>query len=187
PTHGKSFVALQHPQPIDTLKNGGSEFVDFSVVKIGAAGEHAAKKDSGVDGGNLGLEDPFAVLDIQEVGVKAVLVRYAGSHETQGIANAIANFHALFPAALVGDAMSSEAEAGGRDAGDIALIGAVGVAAIFYQAGHGVGLIPKELEGGAFHTFEEFVFVTSEAVLGGVVLKERRSLGRLLWSRLALG
>jgi hypothetical protein len=116
-----------------------------------------------------------------------VLVLHAGSHETQGIANAIANFHALFPTALVGNAMSSEAEASGRDASGITLIGAVSVAAIFNQAGDGVGLVPKELEGGAFDTFEEFIFVTSEAVLGGVVFKERRALGRLLWSRLTLG
>ena len=49
--------------------------------------------------------------------------------------------------------MGCEAEASGRDAGGIALIGAVGVAAIFYQAGDGVGLVPKELEGGALNTF----------------------------------
>jgi hypothetical protein len=82
-----------------------------------------------------------------------MLVLDAGSHETQGIANAIANFHALFPTALVGNAMSSKSKTGGGDAGGIALIGAVGVAAIFYQAGDGVGLVPKELEGGAFNTF----------------------------------
>ena len=80
--------------------------------------------------------------------------------------------------------MSGESETGGCDAGDIALIGAVGVAAIFYQAGGGVGLVPKELEGGAFNTFEEFIFVTSKAVFCGVVLKQWRALGRLLRLRL---
>src|ERR1700736_4655473 len=114
-----------------------------------------------------------------------MLVLYAGSHETQGIANAIANFHALLPAALVGNAMSSESEAGGSDAGSIALIGAVGVAAIFYQAGGGVGLVPEKLEGSALDTFQEFVFFASETIFCGVVLKQRRVLGRLLGNGLA--
>jgi hypothetical protein len=55
------------------------------------------------------------------------------------------------------------------------------VTAIFYQTGDGVGLVPKELEGGAFNTFQEFIFVASKAVLCGVVLKQRGALGRLLW------
>ena len=80
--------------------------------------------------------------------------------------------------------MSSESETSGGDAGDIALIGAVSVAAIFYQAGGGVGLVPKELEGGAFNTFQELIFVTGKAVLGGVVLKKWGTLGRLLRLRL---
>src|ERR1700737_2401428 len=113
-----------------------------------------------------------------------MLVLNAGSHETQGIANAIADFHALFPAALVGNAMSSQSEAGGSDAGSIALIGAVGVTAIFNQAGGRVGFVPKELEAGALDAFQEFVFVTSEAVLCGIVLKQRGPLGGLLWDRL---
>src|ERR1700686_1414991 len=50
PAHGKSLVALQHPQPIDTLKNRGGQLIYFGVVKISAAGEHSAKKDGGVDG-----------------------------------------------------------------------------------------------------------------------------------------
>ena len=79
--------------------------------------------------------------------------------------------------------MSSEAKAGGGDAGGIALIGAVGVAAIFYQAGGGVGFVPKELKGGAFNAFQEFVFFASEAVFCGVVLKQRWALSRLLGSR----
>src|ERR1700693_109759 len=109
-----------------------------------------------------------------------MLMLHPGSHETQGIANAIANFHALLPAALVGNAMSGKSETGGSDAGDIALICAVSVAAIFYQPSSGIGLVPKELEAGAFNTFQEFIFVTSEAVLCRVVLKQRRPLGRLL-------
>src|ERR1700730_1610207 len=115
-----------------------------------------------------------------------MLVLHPGSDETEGIANAIANFHALLPAALIGYAMSSEAEAGGSDAGGVALIGAIGVAAIFYEAGGWVGLVPKELEGGAFNTLQEFVFVASEAVLCWVVLKQRRTLGGLLRNRLTL-
>jgi hypothetical protein len=83
--------------------------------------------------------------------------------------------------------MSSEPKAGGCDAGGIALVGAVSVAAIFYQAGDRVGLVPKELEGGAFNTFEEFVFVTGEAVFGGVVFEQRGTLGWLLGRRLTLG
>src|SRR6202035_5216802 len=97
------------------------------------------------------------------------------------------NFHALFPAALVGNAMSCKAEASGSNAGGVALIGAVSVAAIFNEAGDGVGLVPKELEGGAFNTFEEFIFVPSEAVLGGVVFEQRGTLSRLLRRRLTLG
>jgi hypothetical protein len=179
-------VALEHPKPIDALKNRGGQLVDFSVVKIGAAGEHAAKKDGGVYGGNFRLEDTFAILNVQEVGVKAMLVLDAGSHETQSVANAIAYFHTLFPAALIGNAMSGESKAGGSDAGGIALVGTVGVAAIFNQAGGGVGFVPKELEAGALNAFQKFIFVTSEAVLGGVVLKEWRALRRLLRGRLTL-
>jgi hypothetical protein len=61
------------------------------------------------------------------------------------------------------------------------------VAAIFYQTGYGVGLVPKELEGGAFDAFEEFVFVTGEAVLCGVVFEQRGTLGWLLGDGLTLG
>jgi hypothetical protein len=107
-------------------------------------------------------------------------VLYPGSHETQGIANAIANFHALLPAPLVRDAVSSEPESGGSDAGDIALIGAVGVTAVFHQAGDGVGLIPEELERSAFNAFQEFILIASEAVLCWVILKQWRPLGRRL-------
>ena len=53
PAHRKSAVALQHPKPIDALENGGGQLVYLSVVKIGAASEHAAKKDGGVDGGHF--------------------------------------------------------------------------------------------------------------------------------------
>src|ERR1700732_2925173 len=126
PAHGKSTMALQHPEPIDTLKNRIGQLVYFSVVKIGAAGEHAAKKDGGVDGGNFRLEDAFTILNVQEVSVKPMLVLHPSRHETQGVANAIANFQTLLPAALVGNAMSGKSEAGGGNAGSITLIGAVG-------------------------------------------------------------
>jgi hypothetical protein len=82
--------------------------------------------------------------------------------------------------------MSGEPETGGSDAGGIALIGAVGVATVFYQAGGGVGLVPEKLEAGALYTFEEFIFVTGEAVLCGVILKQWGALGRLLRGGLTL-
>ena len=75
-------MALQHPEPINTLENRVGQLVYFSVVKISAAGEHAAKKDGGVDGGNFRLEDAFAILNVQEVRVKTVLMLHPASHET---------------------------------------------------------------------------------------------------------
>src|ERR1700730_14281033 len=76
--------------------------------------------------------------------------------------------------------MSSEPEAGSRDAGHVALIGAVGVAAIFYQAGGGIGLVPEELKASSFNSFEEFIFVASETVLCRVIFKQWGPLGRRL-------
>ncbi len=170
---------MQHPVPVHALENSGGQLVYFGVVKISAAGQHATKKNGGVYGRDFGLEDAFAILNVEEMRVKAVLVLHPGGHETQGVANAVANFSALLPAALVGNAMGGKAEAGGGDAGGVALVGAVGVAAVFYQASDGIGFVPEKLEAGAFEIFEEFVFVASEAIFCGIVFEEWGALGSL--------
>ncbi len=37
PAHGERLFVLQHPQPIDALKDSRGQLVDFGVVEIGAA------------------------------------------------------------------------------------------------------------------------------------------------------
>src|SRR5450432_1453986 len=112
--------------------------------------------------------------------VETVLMLDAAEHEAQGVADAIANFDALLPPALVGDAMSGESKTGGGDAGGVALVGALGVAAVFDQAGNRIGFVPEELETGSFDVFEKLVFIASETILGGIVFKKRRALGGVL-------
>ncbi len=128
----------------------------------------------------LGLKNSFAVLDIQEMSIETMLVLDAGGDESQGVAHAVANFYSLLPAALVRDAMSGQPKSGGSDTGGIALVRAIGVAAIFDQASGRIGFIPEKLEAGALHIFKEVILLASKPVFGGVVFKERRTLGTLL-------
>ena len=125
------------------------------------------------------MEDALAILNVEKMGVKAVAVFHAGGHEPQGVAHPVANFSALLPAALVGNAMGGEAEAGGGNTGGVALVGAVGVAAVFDQSSDRIGFIPEKLEAGALEIFEELVFVAREAIFGGIVFEEWSALGSL--------
>src|SRR5450432_1231952 len=101
--------------------------------------------------------------------VETVFMLNAAEHEAKGVADAIANFDVLLPTALVGDAMSGESKTGGGNAGGVALVGSLGVAAVFDQTGNGIGFVPEKLEAGALNVFEELVLVASETILGGIV------------------
>jgi hypothetical protein len=115
------------------------------------------------------------------MGIEAVLILDAGGHKSQSVANAVANLDSLLPAPLVRDAVSGQPKSGSCDTGSITLIGPIRMAAVFNQSGGRVSLIPEELEAGALDIFEEVVLFAGETVFGGIVFKERRAFGTLLW------
>src|SRR5579859_5894345 len=145
---------MQQPIPVDALKDPIGKRVDFGIAEVGAAGENAADENGGVDRGNLGLKDALAVLQIEEMAEKAVSLRYARFDKTQSIEHALANTLLVLPAAVVGNTQGRQAETGGGDAGDVARIGASGLAAIFDEAAVGVGFLPEKLKAGTLHLVE---------------------------------
>src|SRR2546422_9286451 len=86
---------------------------------------------------------------------KAVLVRRALQQESQCVAHTLFEFAGLFPAALVSNTKRCQPESRRGNAGHIAQVGPVRLAAVLDQAGIWVGLLPKEKEIGSFHLLQE--------------------------------
>src|SRR5579885_385190 len=76
PAHGKRCAAVEHPWPVNAAVEGGGQRFDARIaLKILPAGEHAAEKQSGVNGGKLAAKHTLAAFHVNKVVEKAVLVR----------------------------------------------------------------------------------------------------------------
>ncbi len=147
--------------------------MNFGVVEIRPARQDSADEDGRIDRRDFGLEHPLAILKVEEVAKKAMRLRHASLNEAQGIHHALAELFLVFPAAMIRNAQTAQAEARCGDAGHVAGVSPVSLAAIFDQPGVGIGLVPKKLEAGAFEFFEKLIFFTGEAIFGRIASEER--------------
>src|SRR5207248_1225249 len=104
----------------------------------------------------------------------AMRLRHSGIHKPQCIANAFTDFPFVFPSAQVGNAHSTEPEAGSGDTGDVPGIRSVRLATIFYQSSVRIGFVPEKLKASAFEFFEKLIFIAREAILRRIAGKQLR-------------
>ena len=164
PAVSESEIAIEHPVPIDAPDDLRGEILDFVVIEMAAASEHAAIEERGIDGGDFAFEGALASVHIDEVIVKAVDGgKFIGEIAESG-ADALDDFGAVEIIALIGDGKGGETETSGGDAGEIAGVGAVGAGAVFNQARDGAGLFPEEADGAAGDFVEKAVIVGADAI-----------------------
>ena len=89
---------------------------------------------------------------------KSIVVKKTRSSETQCADDTLANFFAVLPATMIGDAESGESKTCRSDAGGGASVCSAGLAAVFYEASVGICFFPKEMEAGALEFFQKGVF-----------------------------
>ena len=159
PAHGEGFAAIEHPGPVDAVVELRGEVGDFGVVEVGASGEDSAEEDGGVDGGDFDVDEGLAGFDVAEVVEEAVLVRHLVEMKVERGDDLFFDAIGVEITALVGDAESTEAVAGGCDAGSEVLVefsggGLVG-GAVEDLSGGWVGLLGEVETAGAFHFLEE--------------------------------
>ncbi len=156
---------MEHPRPVHALIHLRRQVLDFRVVEMHPAGQHAAEQQRCVDRGDLRFERALARVHFHEMIEKAVLVRRALQQESQCVAHTLFEFAGLFPAVLVGNTKRRQPESRRGNAGHIALVGPVRLAAVLDQAGIRVRLLPKEKEIGSFDLLQEAVVVRRESLL----------------------
>jgi hypothetical protein len=132
---------------------------DVGVAEMGAAGENAAEQDGGIDGGDFGVPDAPASVDIGEVIEEAAMVRQFVTQELQRGDHALAGFRAGYKAAQVSNAKCSQTESSGGNAGYGGIVGGsfARVATVFDQPSFRAGLLPEKAATEAFNVVEELV------------------------------
>src|SRR4029077_11750686 len=91
----------------------------------------------------------------------------------QSVSDAFTDAFLVLPAAMIGNAQGGQPEARGSDAGDVARIGASGMAAVLDEAGEGIHLVPKELKASALQALEKGILFPRKAVFGWVDATEQ--------------
>jgi len=162
PAHREQRGVFGDPGPVDAIEDGVGEVDDVLILKVLAAGEDAAEQDGGVDGGDFGVPDAFAGVDVGEVKEEAAMGGELSPEEDESVDDAETGVLVRDVTALFRDADGREAEAGGGDAGDYAGVVDADVAAIFDQAGLGIGLFPEEEEAATFELFEKLIVFGGE-------------------------
>ena len=76
---------------------------------------------------------------------------------------------------MLRDAQAGQAEAGRRNASNVAGIRSARLAAVFGQARVRIHLVPEKLKAGSFKLFQKLVFLGSKTVLGRIFCKKGRA------------
>src|ERR1700687_546604 len=101
---------MKHPTPIHTLIELRGEVVDFRIVKISAASQHAAQENSGIDERGFGRETTIAGLNIQKVRKEPASVGNLAGHKAQCGSHTITDLCFVLPFALIGNATRGAGE-----------------------------------------------------------------------------
>src|SRR5262245_11290396 len=89
PPHGERLAPVQHPIPVGTLVKFARQLLYLFVVEETFACQSATQKQTCIDRGNFGVQDPLPRLAVHEVIEKSMLVLDAPQSKTQ------CRFHAV--------------------------------------------------------------------------------------------
>src|SRR3569833_851232 len=113
PAHRKSFAAIEHPGPVNTLINLLRLRFDLRVVKVRVRHEHAAEEEGSVDRRKLDAFHALPGLDIREVIEEAVHLGKFVEVPLERVADTVDNSIVGKKSAYIGDTQGGEAEASG--------------------------------------------------------------------------
>src|SRR5579871_2028467 len=117
PAHGKELSAIEHPIEIHIAVDLCGQFLNFSVREIGAASQHATKKQSRINRRDFRVEGACSRSRIHEMEEKSVLS--TGLHrvcqEVECGLHSAHNCGMRLIATLIPDAKRSEPKACGRN------------------------------------------------------------------------
>ena len=135
---------LRQPVPVDTIEHLTRQLLDLGVPEVLAAGEDPAEQNCAVDGGDFGIPEAVAGVDVGPVVEEAAMVRHLFPKKAQPGEDPAARFIIRDPPALLADAECREAEAGRRDAAEVALVGDAHVESIADDASLGAALFQEK-------------------------------------------
>ena len=148
---------FREPAPIHAGENLRCQPGDLRITKMLPGGKHAAQQNSRVHRRNFRVPDPLAAGDVGPVEKESAVRGHLPRQEVKRDDHSIACFFVGHPAALLADTQRRQAEAGSRDAGHDAAVGAVGFRPVFHQSGVGMALLPEIKETCLFNFIQETV------------------------------
>ena len=162
PSVRKQACIFRKPGPVHAIEDGMGQLVDVFVLKMLAAGQHAAEQNRGIDRRDLRIPHSLAGVDIREVIEESAMRGQLVPEKRQALDDAQPRVRVADKAALFGDANCRQAEAGGGDAGAEARVLGANIAAVLDQARLRIGLLPEEQEAGVLQVVQKLVVLRRE-------------------------
>src|SRR5580704_17245277 len=143
------------PIPIYAVKNLVCQFADLSMVKMLTTGQHATEQNSRIHGGNFGVPQSFAGVDIRKVIEKAAVIRQFLPKKAHGIKSARFRRGTKYVTAFFSYTERRKTKAGGGNASQFAGYWIAGVAAVQHDPGFRMSLAPEKFETGHLQFVQE--------------------------------
>src|SRR5216684_3458136 len=166
---------LGEPAPIHTIEDLVCQKSDFGMfLEVLPAGENSAEQDGRVDGGDFGIPDALASINVGEVVEKPSMRGHFFPEEAQSRQNAVSRLRKRNKPALLSDAEGGQAKSRSRNTADIGVIIDQHIASILNQPSLRACLFPEILKVQLLKFVQELVIPWRQRVC------DRRSL-RVCW------
>src|SRR5260370_27829833 len=107
---------MQETVPVHALVDSSRQGPNLIVFEVGAAGQHPANKEGGIDGRYLRLKNALAVLNVEKVAEKTVRLGHARLDKPQRCRHSLADLPRILPAAPGRNPQRRQTKASRRDA-----------------------------------------------------------------------
>ena len=171
---------LGQPVPVDAIEDLMCQPLDFRILEIPAAGEHAAQENRRVDRRDLRIPFPLAGGDVGPVVEEAAMVWYLFPQEAQTTNRPIDRLIVGHEPPRVTNTQRRQPESGRGNAAELVLvIGHAEAAAVPRNARVRIGLFPEVQERGLLQLLQELVVVGGQR-LGNRGARQCEAPGRIV-------